>query len=224
MPITAASGAPLFIRVALTILVPGAAAAPAAASTGLAPSAVLAKVLERNPTISTYEAPLSIHFRERTFPFVGAILNGAAYYEKSGKFAVKFPSVPPPMRSFPKAYGSMMNVAGWPAMYDMAGGTPRSTADKDVALRLTPRDPSSDLNFAMIYVDPAAWTIDEMDWNFKHMECSITQTFRPLGEALVLGTQHAMIHVPFARVEVTTQVGDYKTNVAIAPAIFDGAQ
>ena len=177
-----------------------------------------------NPTISTYEAPLSIHFRERTFPFIGATLNGAAYYEKSGKFAVKFPSVPAAMSSFPKAYGSMMNVAGWPALYALAGGAPRSAADRDIALRLTPRDPASDLVLGSIYVDPAAWTIDEMDWSFKHMQCSITQTFRPLGEALVLGTQHATIRVPFARVEVTTQVGVYKTNVAIAPTIFDDAR
>jgi hypothetical protein len=222
MPINAVPGAAAFIRVALAVSVAGAAALPAAA--GLAPGAVLSKVLERNPTISTYEAPLSIHFRERTFPFIGATLNGAAYYEKSGKFAVKFPSVPAAMSSFPKAYGSMMNVAGWPALYALAGGAPRSAADRDIALRLTPRDPASDLVLGSIYVDPAAWTIDEMDWTFRHMQCSITQTFRPLGAAVVLDGQHATIRVPFARVEVTTQVGDYKTNVAIAPTIFDDAQ
>lgn len=224
MPIAATSCPPAFTGAVFALLVAGAAAAPAAAATDLAPGAVLTSVLERNPTISTYEAPLSIHFRERTFPFLGATLNGAAYYEKSGRFAVRFPNVPPAMGAFPKAYGSMMNVAGWPAMYAIGAGTPRSAADKDIALRLTPRDPASDLNFGSIYVDPAAWTIDEMDWNFKHIQCSITQTFRPLGAAVVLATQHATIRVPFARVDATTEVGDYKTNVAIAPSIFDDTQ
>ena len=126
MPIAAASGTPAFIRVALAIVVAASAGASAPASAEPAPGAVLTKVLERNPTISTYEAPLAIHFRERTFPFIAATLNGATYYEKAGKFAVRFPSVPAAMRSFPKAYSSMMNVAGWPAMYAIAAGSPRA--------------------------------------------------------------------------------------------------
>ena len=89
-----------------------------------------------------------------------------------------------------------------------------------MGLRLKPRDPNSGLYYAMVFVDPHLWTVDEMDWYFKNMGFDVTQTFKTVGRALVLSGQNATIHVPFARVGVTTTVRDYETNVPIARNVF----
>ena len=76
MHIAAASGTPAVIRVALTMVVAAAAGASAPASAEPAPGAVLSKVLERNPTISTYEAPLAIHIHTGNAMFQALVSRG----------------------------------------------------------------------------------------------------------------------------------------------------
>ncbi|MGH7706538.1 MAG: hypothetical protein ACREM6_01200, partial [Vulcanimicrobiaceae bacterium] len=157
----------------------GALAAPEwHGSPALTTSRVWANVIHRNRGLSSCESAISMRFRESSFPFLGATLGGTAYFESGGRFVVRFSRVPRILQKFPAAYDYMMNIGKWPQRFVITSGPPRAAGGHtDLALHLASRDPDSSLQYGQVYVNPATWTIEEMDWRLKGMEFDVTQTF-----------------------------------------------
>ena len=197
-------------------------ATPAPAAVRLNAAAVLDCVIHRNASLHSYRSAVTIAFRERTFPFLGARLSGNVYFESPQHYAVVFDHVPRVMRRFPHAYAGLLNVAAWPHEYTVSGsGQKVVSGHTDVVLKLAPKQRASDIDHAEAEVDPKADVIDSVDWRFRNgMEFDVTQQFARHGSLVVLSAQHATIHVPFARVTADAVFSDFQANQPIDQTVF----
>jgi hypothetical protein len=201
----------------------------AAAATGPTPLAdgalggvaIMRNVASRNDGLRSFESSIAMDISERSFPFVRFRLNGTTYFQAPDRYAVVFEHLPGFMKGLPHAYASMLNVGAWPAQFVITCAGKRRAADRDqIALDLTPRKHSTNLEHARAYVDAADWTVDEVDWSFDKMEFDIVQQFQMAGPFRVLAGNRANIRVPHAHAVATTTFANYRTNVAIDQNIF----
>ena len=184
-------------------------------------AAIVRTVANRNDGLHSFESSISMDIHERSFPFMRVHLNGSTYFQAPDRYAVVFNNLPHYMKGLPKAYASMLNVAHWPSEFAIKRNGTRHCSDHDeIALELTPRSRESDLEHARAYVDPNAWTVNEVDWTFQKMEFDIVQSFQMEGPFRVLSGNQANIRVPYARATATTTFANYRTNVAIDENIF----
>ena len=58
------------------------------------PTAILAKVMERNPNLNSYQGRLHVDVQLKTFPFLNVKLDGTTYFKKPANYEVVFDRVP----------------------------------------------------------------------------------------------------------------------------------
>jgi hypothetical protein len=185
------------------------------------PTAILAKVEERNPSLNTYQGRLHVDLRMTSFPFITQHLDGTTYYKRPSNYEVVFDRVPPLAKGFDKMFADIGDPANWEKRFHVTyEGEKDFNGRKDVELRMVQRVRGM-IDHETVLIDPAAWTIDSIRYDYYNGgHITMTQTFREVGGYSMLAEQNAEIAIPYAKAVAHGTYAEYKTNVAIDDAVF----
>jgi len=185
------------------------------------PEAILAKVVERNPSLSSYQSRLHVDLRMTSFPFVRDHLDGTAYYKRPSNYEVVLDRVPPLAKGFDRMFTDAGDPSNWQRRFVVSYvGEHEFGGRQDLELRLVQRVRGM-IDHETVLVDPSAWTIDSVRYDYYNGgHITMTQTFRDVAGYSMLAEQHAEIAIPYAKAVAYSSYSDYKTNVAIDDAVF----
>jgi hypothetical protein len=185
------------------------------------PSEIIARVVERNPSLTSYQGRLHVDLRMTSFPFYQTALDGTTYYKRPSNYEVVFDKVPRLAKGFDKMFTDIGDASNWEKRFVV---TYRGESDfngrKELELRLVQRVRGM-IDHETVLIDPAAWTIDSIRYDYYNGgHITMTQTFREVGGYLMPSEQNAEIAIPYARAVVHGSYSGYRTNVAVDDAVF----
>lgn len=193
----------------------------AAADRPTDPSVILARVEERNPSLSSYQGRLHVDLRMTSFPFVRQHLDGTTYYKRPSNYEVVFDRIPALAKGFDKMFSDVGDPASWEKRFTITlDGEREYNGRTDIALRLVQRVRGM-IDHETVLIDPATWAIDSIRYDYYNGgHITMTQTFRDVGGYSMLAEQNAEIAIPYAKAVAHGTYTDYKTNVAVDDAVF----
>jgi hypothetical protein len=185
------------------------------------PATILARVEERNPSLSSYQGRTHVDLRMTSFPFLRQHLDGTTYYKKPSNYEVVFDKVPPLAKGFDKMFADVGDPANWEKRFVITyQGEHEYQGRKDIELKLVQRVRGM-IDHETVLVDPNAWAIDSIRYDYYNGgHITMTQTFREVGGYSMLAEQNAEIAIPYAKAVAHGTYSDYKTNVAVDDAVF----
>ncbi|HEY0381735.1 MAG TPA: hypothetical protein VGC72_06000 [Candidatus Elarobacter sp.] len=185
------------------------------------PAAILARVEQRNPSLSSYQGRMHVDLRMTSFPFIRQHLDGTTYYKKPSNYEVVFDRVPPLAKGFDKMFADVGDPANWQKRFAVTyQGEREYQGRKDIELKLVQRVRGM-IDHETVLVDPNAWTIDSIRYDYYNGgHITMTQTFREVAGYSMLAEQNAEIAIPYAKAVAHGTYSDYKTNVAVDDAVF----
>ncbi|GAC1402676.1 MAG: hypothetical protein NVSMB64_02890 [Candidatus Velthaea sp.] len=184
-------------------------------------AAIISRIIERNPNLSSYQSRLHVDFRMTSFPFFRQHLDGSTYFKRPANYEVVFDRVPSYAKGFEKLYSDIGDPSNWEKRFAITYvGEAAFENRKDVELRLVQRVRGM-IDHEVVFVDPGAWTIDKMEYHYYNGgTIAMTQHFSSVGGYHMLVSQEADINIPHVRAVAHGNYDDYKTNVAIDDAVF----
>jgi anti-anti-sigma regulatory factor len=196
-------------------------AAPATDADTTDPAAIIARVIERNPTLASYQGRMHVDIRLISFPFIREHLDATTYYKRPSNYEVVFDKLPSFARGFEKLYTDIGDPANWEKRFVI---TPAGDADfdhhRDIALHLVQRVRGM-IDHETVLVDPASWSIDQIRYDYYNGgSITMSQSFHNVGGYFMLTSQRADISIPHVRAVAYGSYSDYQTNVAVDPAVF----
>ncbi|GAC1533922.1 MAG: hypothetical protein NVS2B17_02260 [Candidatus Velthaea sp.] len=185
------------------------------------PAAIIARIIDRNPNLSSYQSRLHVDLRMTSFPFFRQHLEGSTYFKRPANYEVVFDRVPSYAKGFEKLYSDIGDPSNWEKRFVVTYvGEKTFENRKDMELRLIQRVRGM-IEYESVYVDPGAWTIDKMEYRYYNGgTIAMTQHFSGVGGYHMLVSQDAQIDIPHVRAIAHGNYDDYKTNVAIDDAVF----
>ncbi len=195
--------------------------ATAAAPTATDPSAILARVIERNPSLTSYQGRLHVDLHLSSFPFLSQHLDASTYYKRPSNYEVVFDRVPGYAKGFEKLFADVGDPSSWAKRFTIAyDGESDYHGRKDARLRLVQKVRGM-IDHETVLVDVAAGAIDEIRYDYYNGgHITMTQTFENVGAYTMLAHQDAEIAIPHVRATAHGEYSEYKTNVAIDDAVF----
>jgi outer membrane lipoprotein-sorting protein len=196
---------------------PALASAPAPAD----PSAILAKVIERNPSLSSYQGRLHVDLRLTSFPYFRQHLDATTYYKRPSNYEVVFDRVPSYAKGFEKLFADVGDPSSWQKRFAISyEGESEFRGHKVAQLRLVQKVRGM-IDHETVLVDPAAGTVDQIRYDYYNGgRITMTQSFANVGGYTMLAGQDADIDIPHVRAVAHGDYADYKTNVAVDDAVF----
>jgi hypothetical protein len=185
------------------------------------PASILAKVQERNPSLSSYQGRVHVDLRMTSFPFIRQHLDGTTYYKRPSNYEVAFDKVPTLAKGFDKMFADVGDPASWEKKFAITyEGEKEFNGRKAIELRLVQRVRGM-IDHETVLIDPATWTIDSIRYDYYNGgHITMTQTFREVGGYSMLAEQNAEIAIPYAKAVAHGTYSDYKTNVAVDDSVF----
>ncbi len=185
------------------------------------PAAIIAKVQQHNPALSSYEGRMHVDLRMTSFPFLHEHLDGTTYFKRPSNYEVVFDRVPPLAKGFDKMFTDVGDPSSWQRRFFVTyEGEHDFAGRKDVELRMVQRVRGM-IDHETVLVDPIGWNVDSIRYDYYNGgHITMTQTFREIGGFTMLAEQHAEIAIPYAKAVAYGAYTDYKTNVAIADSVF----
>ena len=210
---------------ALLVLVGGLAPAKASAEATIAapePAVVLARVIERNPSLTSYQGRLHVDIRLISFPFLRQHLDATTYYKRPSNYEVVFDKLPGYAKGFEKLYTDIGDPANWEKRFVI---TANADADfnhhRDLSLRMVQRVRGM-IDHETVLVDPNTWTIDQIRYDYYNGgSITMSQAFETIAGYSLLVSQKAEIAIPHVRAVAYGRYGDYQTNVAVDDTVFE---
>jgi hypothetical protein len=217
---------PRVVAAMLAAFVGGAGAWPAKAaftpqSVPADPAAILARVIERNPNLASFQGRLHVDIRLSSFPFIREHLDATTYYHRPSNYEVVFDKLPAYARGFEKLYTDVGDPANWERRFVITNsGDALFDKHRDIALTLVQRVRGM-IDHETVLVDPATWSIDQIRYDYYNGgSITMSQSFRDIGGYRLLVSQRADIKIPHVRAVAYGTYGDYQTNVAVDPSVF----
>jgi hypothetical protein len=208
--------------VAFLVALPG-LAMPAKADDAVItdPDAILSRVMERNPNLSSYQSRLHVEIRLTSFPFVRQHLEGSTFFKRPANYEVVFDKVPSYAKGFEKLYSDVGDPANWKQRFVISNmGRADFEGRSDIVLHMVQRVRGM-IDHETVMIDPNAWTIDRIRYDYYNGGVvTMTQHFTPVGGYTMLSSQTAEIKIPYVRAVANGTYTDYQTNVAISDAVF----
>jgi hypothetical protein len=187
------------------------------------PHVILARVIDRNPSLSSFQGRLHVDVRMTSFPFLRQHLDGTTFYKRPSNYEVVFDHVPSYARGFEKLYTDIGDPASWDKHFFITyEGDTAYENHRDVQLRLVQRVRGM-IDHETVLVDADSWTIDQIRYDYYNGgHITMSQEFRPVAGYMLLASQRAEIAIPHIRAVASGTYGDYQTNVALDDAVFSG--
>lgn len=214
--------------VAVLSMTAGYAAAQAPSQTPSAPptsvKAIIEKMVQRNPSLSSYQTRVHVDLRMLNFPFLSPKLDGTSYFKKPDHNEVVFDRVPSYAKGFEKLFNDIADPLAWQADSNIAykglvhlDGYPRPL----IELYMTKKIYSDQIDNTIAYVDPSNYELLEMDWNYRSGgKIVMRQWYRDQGAFSLVSQQHVDIRIPHIRAVGDALYAAYETNVAVDDSVF----
>ena len=185
------------------------------------PGAILARVIERNPNLASFQGRLHVDIRLVSFPFIREHLDATTYYKRPSNYEVIFDDVPSYAHGFEKLYTDVGDPSSWEKRFVItAGGYAMLGKQRDVVLYLVQRVRGM-IDHETVLVDPTTWTIAQIRYDYYNGgSITMSQTFHDVGGYLLLTSQRADIRIPHVRAVAYGTYSDYQTNVAVNDNVF----
>lgn len=196
-----------------------------AQGTELTPEQIVTKLIERNPSLSSFQAHVDVRLHTG-IPFLNPTLEGTTYFKRPSNYEVVFTKVPSYAKGLDKLYSDIGDPAAWEKRFTMSlGGEQIINGRHDTVLRLVQRVRGM-IDHEDVAIDPQTWTVDKMTYYYYNGGViSLTQTFRSEGEYVVLSDQMADVAVPHVpHVVGSAHYSGYHMNVAIDESVFTAKQ
>ena len=217
---------PRVVAAMLAAFVSGAGAWPAKAALAPQavpsdPAAIIARVIERNPNLASFQGRLHVDIRLNSFPYIREHLDATTYYERPSNYEVVFDKLPSYARGFEKLYTDVGDPANWQRHFVITNsGDAAFENHRDISLTMVQRVRGM-IDHETVLVDPATWSIDQIRYDYYNGgSITMSQSFREIGGYRLLVSQRADIKIPHVRAVAYGTYGDYQTNVAVDPSIF----
>lgn len=199
------------------------APSPSAVSTAgtTDPLVLLQRVIERNPTLNSYQGRAHVEVAMSSFPFLHQHLDATTYYKKPSNYEVVFDKVPRYAKGFEKVFSDVGDPSDWPRRFAITYEGERPFRGRmDAELRMVQKVRGM-IDHETVLIDPNGGTIDEIRYDYYNGgHITMTQTFTNVGGYTMIVSQEAEIAVPYVRAVAHGNYSDYKTNVAINDAVF----
>ncbi len=207
--------------IAVIVALAGPSAPARADTTDTDPAAILARVMQRNPALSSYQSRLHVDIRLISFPYISQHLEGSTYFKRPANYEVVFDRVPSYAKGFEKLYSDVGDPANWDQRFAITyAGREQFENRSDIALHMVQRVRGM-IDHETVLIDPAGWTIDRIRYDYYNGGViTMTQHFTVLGGNTMLSSQLAEIHIPHVRAVANGTYTDYQTNVAISDSVF----
>jgi hypothetical protein len=186
------------------------------------PSALLAKVIERNPSLSSYQGRMHVDFKMTGFPFFRQHLDATTYYKRPSNYEVVFDRVPAYAKGFEKIFADVGDPSKWAQRFTITyDGQAEFRGRKDARLKMVQKVRGM-IDHETVLIDPAGGTIDQISYDYYNGgHITMSQTFSNVGGYTMLASQDADIALPHVPHTVAHgDYADYKTNVAVDDAVF----
>ena len=185
------------------------------------PAVVLARVIERNPNLNSYQGRLHVDIRLVSFPFFREHLDATTYYKRPSNYEVVFDKLPSYAKGFEKLYTDIGDPANWEKRFFI---TPNGEADfdhhRDLSLRMVQRVRGM-IDHETVLVNPTTWTIDQIRYDYySGGSITMSQAFETIAGYSLLVSQKAEISIPHVRAVAIGTYKDYETNVAVDDTVF----
>jgi outer membrane lipoprotein-sorting protein len=202
-----------------------AAAAPAFAQSP--PSAadaqsIMQRMEQRNASLQSFQARVHVNTRMLNFPWLSPKLDGTSYFKRPDNYMVVFDRVPSYAHGITKLFGDTGDAIQWQKEWNVAFSGEQNVGGKRLlALTMTKKIYSDQINDRVAFVDPATFQVVRMDTHYRNGgTISMTQTFKTEGGYTVIATQHADINIPHVHAVADATYGTYQMNVAVADSVF----
>jgi hypothetical protein len=180
------------------------------------PWTIIAKMTARNPSLQSYRARFHVDVRMLNFPFLAPKLDGTSYYKRPDAVVV-FDRMPGYARGFQRLFDDIGNPTAWQKDQNISlAGTSWLNGRQTIVLRLTKKIHSDILDHTLAYVDPADYSLVQMEWYYTNGgKITMSQQYRIEGKYSVLSQQHAVVNIPHVHAVADASYGTYQTNVPI---------
>ena len=186
------------------------------------PKALLAKVIERNPSLSSYQGRMHVDFAMTGFPFFRQHLDATTYYKRPSNYEVVFDRVPGYAKGFEKIFADVGDPSKWEQRFTITyDGQAEFRGRRDARLKMVQKVRGM-IDHETVLIDPAGGTIDQISYDYYNGgHITMSQTFSNVGGYTMLASQDADIALPHIPHTVAHgDYADYKTNVAVDDAVF----
>lgn len=185
------------------------------------PHALLQRVIERNPSLTSYQGRLHVDVQLHSFPFFQQHLDATTYYKRPSNYEVVFDRVPSYAKGFEKLFSDVGDPSEWEKRFVVSyDGQKEFRGRKDTQLRLVQRVRGM-IDHETVLVDPVGDTVDQIRYDYYNGgHITMTQTFTQVGTYTMLAAQDAEISIPHVRAAAHGEFNEYKTNVAVDDAVF----
>ena len=180
------------------------------------PWTIIAKMTARTPSLQSYRARFHVDVRMLNFPFLAPKLDGTSYYKRPDAVVV-FDRMPGYARGFQRLFDDIGNPTAWQKDQNISlAGTSWLNGRQTIVLRLTKKIHSDILDHTLAYVDPADYSLVQMEWYYTNGgKITMSQQYRIEGKYSVLSQQHAVVNIPHVHAVADASYGTYQTNVPI---------
>ncbi|MBC5824751.1 MAG: hypothetical protein GIW99_03025 [Candidatus Eremiobacteraeota bacterium] len=184
--------------------------------------AIVERIIERDPSLRSFQARVHVDVRLLSFPFVSPKLDGTSYFKRPNDYEVIFDNVPGYAKGFKKMFADIGDPASWERDCDVEDDGARFVDGRRLlALRMTKKVHSTILDDAVAYIDPTSYETLQMEWHYKSGgKIVMTQEYKTVGPYTVIAAQHVEIAIPHVRAVADATYGQYQTNVSIDQAVF----
>lgn len=185
------------------------------------PTTILARVIERNPNLSSYQGRLHVDIRLISFPFLRQHLDATTYYKRPANYEVVFDHLPSYAKGFEKLYTDIGDPANWERRFVITA-LPETEFNhhRALALRMVQRVRGM-IDHETVLINPDNWTIDQIRYDYYNGgSITMSQAFENIAGYSLLVSQKAEISIPHIRAVANGTYSDYHTNVALDETIF----
>ncbi len=183
---------------------------------------ILERVIERNPELSSFQGRMHVDIKLRSFPFLHEHLNATTYYKRPSNYEVVFDHLPGYARGFQKLYTDVGDASNWAKRFVITyQGQVAYEGREDLQLRMVQRVRGM-IDHETVLIDPNQFTIDQIRYDYYNGgHITMSQSFRPVGDYLLLSAQTAEIAIPHVSAVASGRYDAYQTNVAVDDAVFE---
>jgi hypothetical protein len=185
------------------------------------PAAILWRVVERNPSLTSYQGRMHVDVAMSSFPFLHEHLDGTTYFKKPSNYEIVFDKVPNYARGFERLFSDIGDPSDWTRRFHITyEGQVHFAQRMDVQLRMVQKVRGM-IDHETVLVDPVGGTIDRIRYDYYNGgHITMTQTFADVGGYTMIAGQEVEIQIPHVRAVAHGEYTDYQTNVAIDDAVF----
>jgi hypothetical protein len=179
---------------------------------------LLGRMIAVNPDLHTYTATMHAHVALKTFPFLGADLEGTVYHKEPGSTKIVFTGgVPAIAEQFDKLMAHIPGPAEWRDKYtvDIVADDGTTTTFK-----LVPLKKGSVINLHA-KVDDKTATVTWMRWNYENGGyAEMSNQYGLVDGKTLVTSQTGHVQEPGYTADISSTLDNYKINPAIPDDTF----